>query len=105
LLTGGHPPLWALITYCLPAFGCVGILFGNLNSLAMEPLGRIAGVGAAVVGSLSTLIGVFLSSFIGQSYNGTVIPLVAGFAILSYMCLLVMSWLQRETPVSSAAAS
>lgn len=96
---GGHPPLWAMIGYMMPALFCVGILFGNLNALAMEPLGHIAGVGAAVVGSLSLLIAVFLSSVIGQSYNGTVLPLVAGFAILSTAAVLVMAWVQQTMPI------
>jgi DHA1 family bicyclomycin/chloramphenicol resistance-like MFS transporter len=100
--TGGHPPLWALIAYLLPAFGCVGILFGNLNSLAMEPLGHIAGVGAAMVGSLSLLIGVLLSSLIGQSYNGTVLPLVIGFSVLSSLAVLVMYWVQQRVQVANA---
>ncbi len=45
----GAPPLWALMAYMAVAFFCIGILFGNFNALAMEPLGHIAGVGAAVV--------------------------------------------------------
>jgi MFS transporter, DHA1 family, multidrug resistance protein len=94
-LQAGHPPLWALIGYMMPALFCVGILFGNLNSMAMEPLGHIAGVGAAVVSSLSMLIAVFLSGVIGQSYNGTVLPLVGGFAILSSAGVLVMWWVQQ----------
>lgn len=101
-MTAGHPPLWALMGYLMPAFFCVGVLFGNLNSLAMEPLGHIAGVGAAVVGSLSLLIAVLLSSLIGQSYNGTVLPLVVGFAVLSALGVLVMRWAQHGLPVSTA---
>ena len=73
-------------------FFCVGILFGNQNSLAMEPLGHLAGIGAAVVGSLSTLISMPLGTIIGQSYNGTVLPLVLGLALLSGVSLLVVRW-------------
>lgn len=92
LVQAGKPPLWQFMAYLLAAFFCVGILFGNLNALAMQPLGHIAGVGAAVVGSLSTLISVPLGIGIGQSYNDTVLPLVAGLAILAALCLLVMRW-------------
>ena len=69
-MLAGSPPLVTLMIYFMTAFFCVGILFGNLNSIAMEPLGHIAGVGAAVVGSLSTFISVLLGTLIGQGYNG-----------------------------------
>lgn len=89
---GGHPPLVLLMTYLMATFFAVGILFGNLNSMAMDPLGHIAGVGAAVVGSLSTFISVPLGIVIGQAYDGTVVPLVVGFAVLSVLSFGVMKW-------------
>jgi MFS transporter, DHA1 family, multidrug resistance protein len=89
LLTAGLPPLWFLMAYLMLAFFCVGILFGNMNALAMTPLGHIAGIGAAVIGSLSTLISVPIGIVIGQSYNGTVVPLVASMAILTGLSIVV----------------
>ena len=78
--------------YLLLTFFCVGILFGNMNAMAMEPLGHIAGLGAAIVGSLSTLLATPLGMTIGQAYNGTVTPLVAGFAVLGLGALALMFW-------------
>ena len=85
---GGQPPLWFLIGYLMLAFFAVGILFGNQNALAMEPLGHLAGVGAAVVGSLSSWIGMPLGALIGQGYNGTIYALLLGMAVLSALALL-----------------
>jgi|TARA_B110000259_G_scaffold73155_1_gene86139 DHA1 family bicyclomycin/chloramphenicol resistance-like MFS transporter len=96
----GSPPLWQVMAYLLAVFFFVGILFGNLNALAMEPLGSVAGLGAAVVGSLSTLISVALGVIIANAYNGTILPLVSGFALLSIGCLMVMGW----TEIMSAKA-
>jgi len=95
LLDAGQPPLWFLMAYLMTAFFCVGILFGNMNALAMEPLGHIAGIGAAVVGSLSTLISVPIGIIIGQGYNGTILPLVAGLAILTSLSILVVRWAEK----------
>ncbi|MCA9895196.1 MAG: multidrug effflux MFS transporter [Anaerolineae bacterium] len=92
LVTGGQPPLWFLMAYLLTSFFCVGILFGNQNALAMEPLGHLAGIGAAVVGSLSTLIQMPLGTLIGQNYNGTVVPMILGLALLSGLSLIVVRW-------------
>lgn len=88
----GHPALWALMLYLMAAFFGIGLLFGNLSALAMQPLGHIAGTGAAVVGGLQTLISLALGAAIGQAYDGTVVPLVAGFAILSVLAMLAMRW-------------
>jgi DHA1 family bicyclomycin/chloramphenicol resistance-like MFS transporter len=93
LLTSGQPPLWLLMAYIMSTFFCIGILFGNQNSLAMEPLGHLAGIGAAVVGSLSTLISMPLGLMIGQSYNGTITPLVIGILILTGLSILVVQWI------------
>ena len=96
LLPGKQAPLWLFVAYLMVTFFCVGILFGNQNALAMEPLGHLAGIGAAVVGSLSTLISMPLGTIIGQSYNGTVLPLVAGMALLSGLSLVVVAWTESN---------
>ena len=96
LLSAGQPVLWFLMVYLMLTFFCVGILFGNNNALAMQPLGQVAGIGAAVVGSLSTFISVPLGTMIGRSYNGTILPLVAGMAILSGLSLVVVRWVEAD---------
>ena len=101
LLTAGQPPLWLVMTYLMLTFFMIGILFGNQNALAMEPLGRLAGMGAAVVGSLSTLIQMPLGTLIGQSYNGTIFPLLIGIAVLSTVSLFVVRWADLEPAVPS----
>jgi len=87
LYLAGHPPLWMLIAYLLTSFFGIGLLYSNLQALAMQPLGRIAGIGAAVVGGSSTLISLACGTVIGQSYNNTVLPLVVGFAVLSALSM------------------
>jgi DHA1 family bicyclomycin/chloramphenicol resistance-like MFS transporter len=81
---------------CATVF-CTGILFGNLNSLAMEPLGHIAGMGSAIVGSVSTFISVPFGAYIGLSYNGTVVPLVIGFAIFGALAMLVVLFFAKTS--------
>ncbi len=91
----GDPPLWTLMVYLFATFFATGILFGNLNALAMESLGKIAGIGAGIVGSLSTFISLIAGTVIGQSYNGTVLPLTAGFFMLSLASLAAMRWAEK----------
>lgn len=98
-LTPGQAALWLVMAYLMLTFFCIGILFGNQNALAMEPLGHLAGIGAAVVGSLSTLIQMPLGTFIGQSYNGTIFPLVLGIAVLSGLSIFVVRWAESKPVV------
>lgn len=103
-LMNGQPPLWLFMAFLMPTFFCVGIMFGNMNAMAMQPLGHIAGLGAAVVGSLSTLLATPLGMAIGQAYNGTVTPLVLGFAVFGLGALALMRWAEGAR-TSSAKGS
>jgi DHA1 family bicyclomycin/chloramphenicol resistance-like MFS transporter len=83
------------------AFFCIGMLFGNFNALAMEPLGHIAGTAAAVIASLSTFISLGLASVIGRAFDGTVLPLVYGFLALSLVALAIVQWLGPAVATAS----
>ncbi|MBO6827665.1 MAG: multidrug effflux MFS transporter [Sneathiella sp.] len=89
LFNDGHPNIWLLMAFLLAIFFCVGILFGNINAQAMEPLGHIAGVASAVITAGSTFMSVLLGSFVAQAYNGTVLPLVIGFSAYGLISLMV----------------
>jgi DHA1 family bicyclomycin/chloramphenicol resistance-like MFS transporter len=87
---GGLPPLMVFMTWLLATFSCMGFLFGNLNALAMEHLGHIAGLGAAFIGFTSTMIALPLGWLIGPGFDGGVLFLTAGFAGLAFAGLIVM---------------
>ena len=78
--------------YCGFTLFVVGIMFGNLSSMAMEPLGHIAGVGSAVVGSLTFFISIPIGAWIGRSFDGTILPVVGGFAVMCFLTIFVMRW-------------
>ena len=88
----GLPPLWLFMAYLMIVFVCIGLLFGNLNALAMEPLGHIAGVGAAVIASLSTFISVPLGALVGQSFDGTMYAQIGAFAVFGAGTFAAMWW-------------
>jgi MFS transporter, DHA1 family, multidrug resistance protein len=92
----GQPSVALFMTWQLAAFCCVGFVFGNLNALAMEPLGQIAGLGAALIGSISTFISLPFGWLIGQMYDGTVLPLVGGFFSLGLAALISACWTERN---------
>ena len=85
-------PFWLFMAYFLLVFVCIGLLFGNLNALAMEPLGHVAGVGAAVVASLATFISVPLGGVVGQSFDGALYAQVGAFAVFGFGMLAAIRW-------------
>ncbi len=89
---GGLPPLWLFMAYLMSVFVCVGFIFGNLSALAMEPLGHVAGAGAAVVSSLSTLISLPLGILVGQRFDGTMYALIGAFAIFGAATCTANAW-------------
>jgi MFS transporter, DHA1 family, multidrug resistance protein len=95
-LFGGRSPFWMLMVFLLAAFFCIGFLFGNLNAIAMRPMGHIAGTASAVIGALSTLLAVPIALLIGRLYNDTTLPLVGSFALLSITSLCLMRWANRQ---------
>ena len=101
VLADGLPPLWAFIAWLVAVFFCVGFLFGNFNALAMEPLGKIAGLGAGIVGAVSTLVALPLAFAIGNAYAGGVLHLIYGFAVLGIATVVVVLWTERGIPRSS----
>ncbi len=90
VFTHGSPPFWSLMVFLLLTFFCFGILFGNINAMAMEPLGHIAGVGSAIISAVSTLMAACLGTLVAQTYNGTVMPLVISFTGFGFISLIVL---------------
>ena len=98
VMLNDHPPLWVMMVYIVVTFFFIGFVFGNFNALAMEPLGHIAGAASSVIGSVAMFISLALGTVIGQFYDGTVLPLVTGFAVLATVSFAVMTWVERTLP-------
>ena len=62
----------------------------NFGALAMMPLGAVAGTAASTQGFLQMVIGAALGAMIGQLYNGTTVPLAAGFVVLSGLAYVII---------------
>lgn len=83
----GDIPLFAFIALVSSVMFMFGMIANNFNSLAMEPLGQVAGTASSVFGFLQTVVGAALGASIGQLYNGTTTPLAIGFTVLG--CLAI----------------
>jgi len=63
---------------------------GNFGAMAMENMGRVAGMASSLQGSLGNLLGTVLGTIIGQSFNGTTAPLYIGFTGAGLVALLAV---------------
>ncbi len=97
---GGRTPLWLMMVFFAPSFFCMGILFGNLSAIAMEPLKHMAGIGAAIIGSLSNFISSSLGALVGRCYDGSTLPLASGFVILGILTAIAMRWSEKPQKVT-----
>ncbi|MCC8933545.1 multidrug effflux MFS transporter [Rhizobium sp. 'Codium 1'] len=88
-LVGPAPMPFALfITLFALAMFQFGWIGSNFNSLAMEPLGHVAGTASAVLGFMGTIGGSIIGATIGQAFDGTALPMVAGFFMVSVVGLV-----------------
>lgn len=94
----GRPPLWAFLVWSAPSFFCVGVLFGNLNALAMRPLGRVAGLGASLTHSLSSLGAATGAAGIGRFYDGTPLVIQTSFVLCGLIALVCVRAAGRSRP-------
>jgi len=100
---GINPSIYILVTFFGLQFFAVGFLFGNLRALAMQPLGHIAGIGAAINGFVSTVLAVPIANYIGSFVKTSVLPLFIGFSIFGILSLLVFIFLKRQKRLVSLA--
>lgn len=87
---GPNPSVEILVFFLLIQFLSLGFLFGNLNAIRLQPLGHIAGVGAAITGFISTVLAVLIGSVLGAFIEDTVHVLFSGFAFCGLCSLLLI---------------
>ena len=87
-----NPSIVVLLIFFALQFFSIGFLFGNLRALAMQPVGHIAGIGAAINGFVSTIMAVPIATFIGKYVETTTLPLFIGFFICGALSLLLLNF-------------
>ncbi|WP_027137551.1 multidrug effflux MFS transporter [Gaetbulibacter saemankumensis] len=95
--SGNNPSIYVLITFFALQFFAVGFLFGNLRALAMQSVGHIAGIGAALNGFISTVMAVPIANYIGGFVKTSVLPLFIGFSIFGILSVIVFYMLKSKT--------
>ena len=104
----GHETLWSFTLLQGGMMFGFGLVASNFGSLAMGPLGHVAGTASSVQGFVTTVGGALLGFLVGQLFNGTVVPLTLGFAGYGVLALLVVIYTEKgrlfqRGPIGSAS--
>jgi DHA1 family bicyclomycin/chloramphenicol resistance-like MFS transporter len=95
LLADGDPSLWVFG----PTLAVFNLAFAlampNCSAMAMEPLGAVAGTASSLIGFYTTMMSAVLGLAIGQSFDGTVLPLSIGFLVLCSAAVVAVTWTER----------
>ena len=96
LMVHGAVPLAAFTGYIMLSSFCMGMCFGNLNALAMVPMGHIAGMASAVIGAVSLVFSISISALVGQFYSGDLYPVTLGFLASAVLSLGLMFFAEAK---------
>ncbi len=83
-------PVFAFFAITCGIFVSFNFIMSNFGALAMMPLGEVAGTAASTQGFLQMVIGASLGAAIGQFYDGTPVPMAAGFVVLTVCAGLII---------------
>ncbi|UWR04869.1 multidrug effflux MFS transporter [Ruegeria conchae] len=89
------------VTWQTTVFFMAGVTMGNLNAIAMEPMGHIAGMAASVIGSIATVLAAAIAAPVGLLFDGSITPLTTGvliMCILGFSLMLHMGRIENRLP-------
>jgi DHA1 family bicyclomycin/chloramphenicol resistance-like MFS transporter len=94
-LGAGAYGFYFFVIWQISIFFQAGMTLGNLNALAMEPMGHIAGTAASVIGAFSTIGAVLISAPIGTMFHGDERLLIIAVLILATISFAGMLWMAK----------
>jgi DHA1 family bicyclomycin/chloramphenicol resistance-like MFS transporter len=92
---GGPPSFWPFVVGLAVLIICHALLMPNLNTIAMLPMGHIAGTASAVTGTISMAGGAFFGSIIDGMYQDSAMPLIVGFLLSGLIALAAVAGAER----------
>ena len=91
----GHETIWTFALCQGATMFCFGLVSSNFSAMAMEPLASLAGIGASLQGFVTTVGGALAGFAIGQSFDGTTIPMTGGFFAAGAVTLAIVLVTER----------
>ena len=87
--------IWTFTALLAPSMAMVGLTGANFSSIAMQPFGRIAGVASSFQNFSRTALSASIGAAIGLQFDGTILPLAAGFLVCGMASLALIFWAEE----------
>lgn len=91
----GHESLASFVLFQFAAMFCFGLVGANFGSMAMAPVGHIAGTASSVQGFISTIGGALIGLLIGQSFDGSTVPVAAGYLLVGIAAIVIVLFTEK----------
>ncbi len=88
------------VAWLVTMFSLLGLTIGNINAVAMEPVGHVAGLAASIIGAVSTVLAVAIAAPLGLAFDGTTRPLAIGVLALLIASLAMTRTVSRIRPAA-----
>jgi DHA1 family bicyclomycin/chloramphenicol resistance-like MFS transporter len=83
IIGDGAPPIVLWVVLLAITNGCHVSFYPSATSLALEPMGALAGTAAGVLGFMTSVGGALLGSIVDRFIDGSVTPMAIGFVVYS----------------------
>ena len=94
--------IWSFVVFQAITMIFFGLIGANAGALAMEPLGHIAGTASSLQGVITTTGGALIGFAIGQQFDGTTTPFLAGLTLCGAAALAMAIWANRPPSSDSS---
>jgi MFS transporter, DHA1 family, multidrug resistance protein len=91
----GRPPLWAFLVGIAVMLMSHALLIPNFNTIALAPMGAVAGTASAIIGTVPTAVGALLGALLDRAFDGTVLPISVGFLVYGVLALAIVLVAER----------
>ena len=97
LATNGVPPVGMWMVLMSAQIAAMVVMMPNMTTLALEPMGSLAGTAASTIGFITLALGAILGAAIDRQIATTVTPLAIGyFAYTTVAVIVVMTMIPKK---------
>lgn len=95
VLTDGRPPLPIFLVALAAMLASHALLIPNMNTIAMTPMGAVAGTASSIIGAVQIAVGAGLGALLDNAFDGTVLPMSLGFLGYGILAFGLVLWAER----------